>query len=222
MCLAKGETFEEDSIRSSLRCSRLGWFLPALLCWSGFCFSEESGNAQAFENGLRSNEDAASNLLSIYRKSGPASGPALSREMVRTFLTDEAWKKEVERLKGQYKEWSKEHDSDMGTYLNDRFLMTALAAGGGNLERIRRAIIWLAFYHEFSQAAPLIASKFLEKYKESVKGVFKAFTWERVAQYVVSKEWRKHLADKTKKEGDQNSTDASPVVSAKGANESRE
>ena len=118
--------------------------------------------------------------------------PDVGYQRARTFLTDEEWNEQVSALRDRFTDWEKDNDgADIGRYLNDRFIIVALSAVSGDVEKIKRGIVWLAFYKEFNQQAPSVVSTALKKHRTSLAHLFQDFTWERASLYIKNKEWRK-------------------------------
>jgi len=128
----------------------------------------------------------------------------LSYELTRTFLTKEEWDEQVSQLRKRYNDWEKDNDgADMGRFLNDRFIMVALGAVSGEVEKIKRGIIWLAFYKEFNQQVPGVVSTAVVRHKESLTRLFKDFSWEKASTYVKNKEWRNDIRKKSSQSDNQ-------------------
>ena len=115
---------------------------------------------------------------------------ALSYDLVRSFMTEKQWEEQVSELRERFEDWERNNEGDIGRYLNDRFIMVALGAVGGEVEKIKRGIIWLAFYKEFNQQVPRVVSNAVLRHRESLTRLFKDFSWEKASQYVKNKEWR--------------------------------
>ncbi len=161
-----------------------------LLCFSGICLGEAN---ESSGQDLETPSHAGNVLLKILDENKDAAGPALAREVVRTFLSDEDWSKEVVRIRKQFEVWKGENEGDIGKFLNSRFLAVALAAVGAKTEKMQKAAIWLALYQEFKESPPVMVPRYLKSHRPSLERVFKAFSWERAAQYVKGKEWRQDL-----------------------------
>ncbi|MCW8133676.1 MAG: hypothetical protein KIS92_25245 [Planctomycetota bacterium] len=146
-----------------------------------------------------SSNDAGKINLSISRDA-VLDGPTLARELVTTFMTDEKWQVEVEKLRSKYQDWERDSRGDIGQYLNDRLICVALGAAGGDVEKIQRGIVWLAFYKEFNQEAHPQVLKFLREHRGTMLSLLNSFTWDKASQYVKNKEWRKDLEKAKEKE----------------------
>lgn len=128
---------------------------------------------------------------------GVLDGPTLARELVFTFMTADKWKAEVEKVRSKYQDWERDSRGDIGQYLNDRLICVALGAANGDVEKIQRGIIWLAFYKEFNQEAHPQVLKFLREHRGTMVSLLNSFSWDKASLYVKNKEWRKDL-DKAK------------------------
>jgi len=120
----------------------------------------------------------------------------LSYDLARSFLTQKEWDEQVSQLRKRYRDWEQDNEGDMGRYLNDRFIMVALGAVSGEVEKIKRGIIWLAFYKEFNQQVPSIVSVATIRHKDSLTRLFTDFSWDKASRYVKNKEWRGDTAKK--------------------------
>jgi hypothetical protein len=120
-------------------------------------------------------------------------GPTVAYQIMRTFLTDEQWSEQVSALQQKFAAWEKENDGDIGRYLNDRFLVVALGAASGEIEKMKRSVVFLAFYKEFGQPPPTAVANALKKHKGSLSELFTDFTWEKAAEYIKNKGWRNDL-----------------------------
>jgi hypothetical protein len=118
-------------------------------------------------------------------------GPGVGYQLVRTFLNEEQWQEMVSALRQKFSDWEKENEGDIGRYLNDRFIIVALGAVSGDIEKIKKGIIWLAYYKEFGQQAPGVVKFALTRHRDSLSRLFDDFSWEKAAQYIKNKEWRK-------------------------------
>lgn len=127
---------------------------------------------------------------------GALDGPTLAYDLTRTFMTQEKWKEEVAKVRAKYEDWERDTRGDMGQYLNDRIICVALGAAGGEVDKIQKGIMWLAFYKEFNQEAHPQVLKFLREHRGTMMNLLSAFSWDRASQYVKTKEWRKDLEDK--------------------------
>jgi hypothetical protein len=121
----------------------------------------------------------------------PTDGPTLAYQLMRSFLTDEQWAEQVSALQQKFSAWEKENDGDIGRYLNDRFLIVAMGASSGEEEKMKRSVVFLAFYKEFNQIPPTAVANALKKHKGSLSELFTEFTWDKATQYIKNKEWRK-------------------------------
>lgn len=120
-------------------------------------------------------------------------GPTLAYELVRTFMSEEDWKKEVAKIRSKYEDWERDSRGDMGQYLNDRLIMVAMSAAGGDVEKVQRGMVWLAFYKEFNQASHPQVQRFLREHRGTTLRLLMNFSWERASQYIKTKEWREDL-----------------------------
>lgn len=160
--------------------------LAAVLCLSGACFAETAQVAQ----------EQAANVSFVVDQTIDAR--KISYDLTRTFLTEEQWDEQVKAIKRRFHDWEKDNDgADMGRYLNDRFLIVALGAVSGEAEKIKKGIIWLAFYKEFNQPPPGVVTTAMTRHRESLSALFTDFTWEKATKYIKNKEWRKDTARKT-------------------------
>ena len=121
-------------------------------------------------------------------------GPNLAYAMMRTFMTEEEWQKRVAKCKSRYETWNADNGGDMGQFLNDRLIIVALGAAGGDIEKIQNGIAYLALYREFRQVPPGRVMKFLREHKESVTELLDGFTWQAASEYVKDKKWREDIA----------------------------
>jgi hypothetical protein len=138
-----------------------------------------------------------------------ADGPGVGYQLVRTFLNEEQWQEMVDVLRRKFSDWEKENDGDIGRYLNDRFIVVALGAVSGDIEKIKKGIIWLAYYKEFGQQAPGVVRFALMRHRDSLSRLFENFSWEKAAQYIKNKEWRK--------DNEQKKVSAAPKAAEKGS-----
>lgn len=136
-------------------------------------------------------------------------GPGVGYQLVRTFLSEEQWQEMVDTLRRKFADWEKENDGDIGRYLNDRFIIVALGAVSGDIEKIKKGIIWLAYYKEFGQQAPSVVRFALTRHRESLSKLFQDFSWDKAAQYIKNKEWRK--------DNEQKRVSAAPKAAEKGS-----
>lgn len=120
-------------------------------------------------------------------------GPTLAYELVHTFMSEDEWKKEVAKIRSKFEDWERDSRGDMGQYLNDRLIMVAMSAAGGEAEKIQRGMVWLAFYKEFNQPAHPQVQKFLREHRGTTLRLLMNFSWERASQYIKTKEWREDL-----------------------------
>lgn len=120
----------------------------------------------------------------------------LGYELSRTFLSEEEWSEQVASVQRKFHDWEKDNDGDMGRYLNDRFLIVALGAVGGDIEKIKKGVVWLAFYKEFNQPAPGLVTLALKKHHNSIARLLKDFSWAQASLYIKNKEWRKDTEEK--------------------------
>ena len=133
-------------------------------------------------------------------KDGSVDGPSMAFALTQTFLSDKEWKKEVKEIKSRFEDWEKQSEGDMGQYLNDRFILMGLAAAGGKVDKIKKGIIWLAFYKEFNQPPPGMVVKFLNEHQGSLTRLFTDFRWEKASAYIKNKEWRTDIEERKKAE----------------------
>lgn len=123
---------------------------------------------------------------------GPQDATRVAREVVGTFMKDEEWKKQVAELRKKYENWAQDHDGDdMGRFLNDQLVSVGLAALNGNIEKLKKLALWVAFYHEFKQPLHSLALEFGKENKDSLACFFQTFTWERAHVYVKNSQWKK-------------------------------
>lgn len=123
-------------------------------------------------------------------------GRALAYQLARTFLSEAEFKKEVSKIQGKINDWQKDNDGDAGRYLNDRLVIVALSAAGGEVPKIQRGITWLAFYHALDQPAPSAVGKFLREHRGSVTRLLNGFSWEKASEYVKNKKWREDIEER--------------------------
>ena len=121
-------------------------------------------------------------------------GPNLAHAMMRTFMTESEWQEHVAKCRRRYETWEADNHGDMGQFLNDRLIIVALSAAGGEVEKIQNGVAYLALYREFRQVPPSRVMKFLREHKGSVSELLNGFTWVRVSEYVKQKKWREDIA----------------------------
>jgi hypothetical protein len=122
---------------------------------------------------------------------------SMSYELTRSFMTKEQWDEQVAAFRKKFEDWEKDNEGDVGRYLNDRFLLVALGAISGEVEKIKRALVWLALYKEFNQQVPGVVTVAVTKHRESLTRLFRDFTWDKASLYIKNKEWRKDTNHKT-------------------------
>ena len=124
-------------------------------------------------------------------------GPALAYNLMQTFMSDEDWQAEVRRTQDRYQTWSQDNGGrDISHFLNDRLLIKALGAAGGEIEKIQRGVVWLALYKEFKQGAHPRVIQFLSEHQNSVSRLLTDFSWEKAALYVKEKKWRQDIEER--------------------------
>lgn len=126
-------------------------------------------------------------------------GPNLAYAMMRTFLTDEEWQQRVAECRKRFETWERDNHGDMGQFLNDRLIIIALSAAGGEVKEVQKGVAYLALYREFQQVPHSLVTKFLSEHKESVTELLSNFTWDNASQYVKSKRWRDDIAKRKAK-----------------------
>lgn len=126
----------------------------------------------------------------------PLDGGALARELLRTFMTDAQFEAEAAKVHARFKDWEKETQCNLDQYLNDRLVGIALSAAGGEVERIQKGFVWLAYYKHFNQQMHPVVEKFLIEHRNSMSRLLTDFTWEKASAYVMSKNWRQDLAER--------------------------
>jgi hypothetical protein len=132
--------------------------------------------------------------LSLQLTGSPADGPEIAYRLTRTFMTDEQWKQYVSEFRRKFRNWEADTGGDMGRFLNDRLIIVALSAAGGEVDAIQRGMAYLALYREFNQIPPSIVTKFLTEHKDSAGRLLKDFTWGRASEYVKNRRWREDIA----------------------------
>jgi hypothetical protein len=162
------------------------------------CAAFRASAAANAENAAINVTDRAEEKLS-FSIEPPVDGPTLAYQIMRSFLSAEQWAEQVDAVRQKFARWEKENDGDIGRYLNDRFIMVAMSAAGGEVEKMKRSIIFLAFYKEFNQQPPAIVVTALKKHKGSLSQLFTDFTWEKAAQYIQNKGWRQDIKDRKSK-----------------------
>lgn len=120
--------------------------------------------------------------------------PAVARALTETFMTDEEFKAEVEKVRVRYADFEKDTQRDMGHYLNDRLVIHGLAAANGKVEKIKKGLIWLSMYGEFQQPPPAFVETFLKNNIDSLTALFQDFNWDRASNYIKNREWRKNAS----------------------------
>jgi hypothetical protein len=123
-------------------------------------------------------------------------GPRIAYTLSRTVLSQQQWEQRVEDFLGKYQTWEKDTGGDMGRYLNDRLIIVALSAAGGEIEKIQGGMAFLALYWQFGQQAPSVVTKFLAEHRNSASRLLKDFTWEKASDYVKNKRWREDIAER--------------------------
>lgn len=171
------------------------------LCWASNAQVEETAGSQQPVVGLEHLCHAED-------------GKALAYTLARTFLSEEEFQKEVDRIQGKISEWQKNNDGDAGRYLNDRLIIVALSAAGGEIPKIQRGIIWLAFYQALNQPAPSMVGTFLREHKSSILRLLDGFSWTKASDYVKRKRWREDIAERNRLKAlaEAQQTDASKEV----------
>ena len=132
--------------------------------------------------------------MSLQLTGSPADGPEIACRLTRTFMTDEQWKQYVAEFRRKFQNWEADTGGDMGRFLNDRLIIVALSAAGGEVDAIQRGMAYLALYKEFNQIPPSIVTKFLAEHKDSAGRLLKDFTWGRASEYVKNRRWREDIA----------------------------
>jgi hypothetical protein len=126
-------------------------------------------------------------------------GPNLAYSMMRTFLTDQEWQQRVADCRKRFETWEHDNHGDMGQFLNDRLIIVALSAAGGDVKEVQRGVAYLALYKEFQQIPPGLVLNFLREHKESVTELISNFTWDKASEYVKAKRWREDIAKRKAK-----------------------
>lgn len=121
--------------------------------------------------------------------------PAVARALTETFMTDEEFKAEVEKVRARFADFEKDTQRDMGHYLNDRLVIHGLAAANGKIEKIKKGLIWLSMYGEFQQQPPVFVETFIKNNIDSLTALFQDFNWDRASNYIKNREWRKNAKD---------------------------
>lgn len=101
------------------------------------------------------------------------------------------WESYVMAAKKKYDEWAKEHDGDMGNFLNEKFLEIAPAARGGKIEHLKKLVYWMALYKYFEEPTPHYLKDVSDKHKQQVADIVSNFSWEKLSDMVkgASKEY---------------------------------
>jgi len=139
---------------------------------------------------------------------------AIAYDLARSFLTEDEWRQHVHALRGKFEDWEETNGGDMGRYLNDRIVIVALSAVGGEAEKIKKGIIWLAFYKEFNQQPPNLVLKAFREHKNSLTQLFQNFSWERASQYIKKKEWRTDIEERRKKKAEVKAAEDSALAAS--------
>jgi len=121
-------------------------------------------------------------------------GPNIAYALMRTFLTEQEWQQRVAECRKRFATWEHDNHGDMGQFLNDRLVIVALSAAGGEVKEIQKGVAYLALYREFGQVPPGLVLRFLSEHKESVTELLSSFTWEKASEYVKNKRWREDIA----------------------------
>ena len=129
-------------------------------------------------------------------------GGTLAYQLARTFLSEDEFKKEVTKIQSKINDWQKDNEGDAGRYLNDRLVIVALSAAGGEIPKIQRGITWLAFYHALNEPAPSFVSKFLREHRGSVMRLLDGFSWNKASDYVKKKRWREDIEERKRKKAE--------------------
>ncbi len=140
--------------------------------------------------------------------------PQLAYHLMRTYLTEAEWKAEVTKVQRRFKDWERDTKGDMGRFLNDRLIIVALSAAGGEPEKIKRGVSYLALYHEFKEIPPGIVTKFMGTHFGSMSRLLNGFTWEKATDYVKQKRWREDLRKPVPVESNRQETAVVPGESA--------
>jgi hypothetical protein len=134
--------------------------------------------------------------VSIELQGVPGEGPDAAYQLTRTSMTEEQWKQYVDEVRRKYKTWESDTGGDMGRFLNDRLIIVALSAAGGDVDAVQRGMAYLALYKEFNQAPPSVVTKFLAEHRGSASRLLKDFTWEKAGEYVRNRRWREDIAER--------------------------
>jgi hypothetical protein len=145
-------------------------------------------------NPVRAAQPEPRAVLSVQLTGSPADGPEIAYRLMRTFMTEEQWKQYVADFRRKFQNWEADTGGDMGRFLNDRLIIVALGAAGGEADAIQRGMAYLALYKEFNQTPPSVVTTFLTEHKDSAGRLLKEFTWERASEYVKNRRWREDIA----------------------------
>jgi hypothetical protein len=143
---------------------------------------------------LRAAQPEPRTPLSLQLTGSPADGPEIACRLTRTFMTEEQWKQYVAEFQRKFKNWEADTGGDMGRFLNDRLIIVALSAAGGEVDAIQHGMAYLALYREFNQAAHPAVTKFLTEHKDSAGRLLQDFTWDKASDYVKNRRWREDIA----------------------------
>lgn len=142
---------------------------------------------------------AAEQPLTFELRGDVMDGPNLAYAMMRTFMTEEEWQQRVADCRKRFETWEHDNHGDMGQFLNDRLIIVALGAAGGDVKEVQKGVAYLALYKEFRQVPPGLVTKFLSEHTESVTELLSSFTWDKASEYVKTKRWREDIAKRKAK-----------------------
>lgn len=123
-------------------------------------------------------------------------GPRIASELTGTFLTPPAWQAYVARFLKKFENWHQDTTEDIGRYLNDRLVIVALDAIGGEAPKIQGAVAYLALYREFHQPVPSLVQDFLREHPGSMGRLLRDFTWEKASDFVKNRRYREDIAER--------------------------
>jgi hypothetical protein len=127
---------------------------------------------------------------------GSMDGPAIAAAAKDTFVSQKEWDKEVAQFWSRFKDWETDTGGNLGNYLNDRMIIVGLSAGGGKIEKVKKALMWLAMYKEFDEEQPSYVTRFLRDNRESLVRLLTDFTWEKASAYIVNRQWKKDAEER--------------------------
>jgi len=122
-------------------------------------------------------------------------GPTLAYMLTKLLVSDDQWRAKLKKVRQQFDTFENDTNHEIDQFLNDQLIIEALSAAGGEPEKIKDALTWMALYYEFGQQPPSIVHTFMDEHQESLKRLVSGFTLEKATDYVKNKRWREDLKD---------------------------